>query len=197
MARIEGIDVSHWNMIDTITNENPDFVIIKLTEGVTFVDNLAKRHADIARRLDIPIGYYHYARAERNDAKREAEFFVSQIPQEDLQSAVLALDYEGKALSIKECDAWALRFMETVEEMTGKKSLLYCSQSVVKRFPQVAKNGFGLWVARYRNKLLGAGDVKPFAFAAIWQYTSKGVDRNIFYGTRKQFLKYGEVKQNV
>lgn len=192
--QIEGIDVSHWNKIDAIPSHNPKFVMMKLTEGKSFIDERHKHHRELCRLLDIPYGYYHYARAEKNDAKAEAEFFVSQIPVEDLKSAVLALDYEGKALSIKDPDTWALRFMVRVEQLTGKKPLLYCSQSVVKRFRQVAANNFGLWVARYRNKLLGAGDVKPFKFAAIWQYTSTPIDKNVFYGTKEQFKKYGEVK---
>lgn len=192
--QIEGIDISHWNNIDVIPKYNPSFVMMKLSEGKTFVDSRYKSHREICNVLSIPYGYYHYARAEKNDAKTEAEFFVSQIPKEDLDTCVLALDYEGKALSLKDVDTWALRFMVRVEQLTGKKPLLYCSQSVVKRFPQVAANGFGLWVARYRSKLLGAGDIKPFKFAAIWQYTSSPIDRDVFYGSVEQFKKYGVKK---
>lgn len=197
MARIEGIDVSHWNPLETIAENLPEFVFIKLTEGRTYRDNMALRHVEQAHAHHAAIGFYHYARAEKNDAVSEAEFFVSNIPESELNTCVLALDYEGKALSLKDVDTWALIFCKRVEELTGKKPLLYCAQSTVKRFPQVAAHGFGLWVARYRNKLLGYGDIRPWKFAALWQYTSKGVDRNIFYGTRKQFLKYGEVKKNV
>lgn len=197
MARIEGIDVSHWNTLETIAENLPEFVFIKLTEGKTYRDNMALRHMEQAKEHHAAIGFYHYARAEKNDAVSEAEFFVANIPESELNTCVLALDYEGKALSIKDVDTWALIFCKRVEELAGKKPLLYCSQSTVKRFPYVAACGFGLWVARYRNKLLGHGDIKPWKFCAVWQYTSKGVDRNIFYGTRKQFLKYGEVKRNV
>lgn len=193
MARIEGVDVSHWNKLETIPESGAKFAMIKLSEGKTFVDNKHIQHREMCQVLNIPYGYYHYCRAEKNDAIAEAEFFVSQIPEDDLKSCVLALDYEGKALSLKDADTWALRFMVRVEQLTGKKPLLYCSQSVVKRFKQVAAHGFGLWVARYRNKMLGAGDIKPFKFAAIWQYTSQPFDRNIFYGSVEQFKKYGRV----
>lgn len=194
--RIEGIDVSHWNSIDTIVKERPQFVMMKLTEGYTYTDWQYTAHREQARNMGIPYGYYHYCRAEKNDAIKEADFFVSRIPQEDLPHVVLALDFEGKSLSIKLVDDWALRFLVRVEQLTGKKPLLYCSQSTVKRFPRVAASGFGLWVARYRNKLLGCGDISPFKLCAMWQYTSKGCDKNIFYGTIEQFKKYGEVKQN-
>ena len=36
MARIEGIDVSHWNPLETIAENLPEFVFIKLTEGKTY-----------------------------------------------------------------------------------------------------------------------------------------------------------------
>ena len=193
MAKIEGIDVSHWNSADAITDYKPQFAMIKLTEGLTFVDDFASTHRQNAKTMGIPYGYYHYARAERNAPMDEARHFVRHIPHDDLNHAVLALDFEGKGLSIKDVDEWAETFCKEVEILTGKKPLLYCSQSVVKRFPKTCAGGFGLWVARYRNKLLGAGDIKPWKFCAIWQYTSKGIDRNIFYGTVRQFRKYGEV----
>lgn len=194
MAKIEGIDVSHWNRDDVISQYKPSFVMMKATEGKTHIDDKFRLFREQCKFFDIPYGYYHYCRAEKNTAKDEAVHFVRTIPAEDIKTAVLALDYEGKALSLKDVDTWALEFCLEVERLTGKKPLLYCSQSTVKRFPKVAAHGFGLWVARYRNKLLGAGDIKPFKFAAMWQYTSTPIDRNVFNGTQKQFMKYGEVK---
>lgn len=192
--KLFGIDISHWNGITSIIEHKPNFVMIKLTEGVTFKDKDALAHREVARQLDIPVGFYHYARAEKNDAIKEAEFFVSQIPKDDLNTAVLALDFEGKSLSIKLVDDWAVRFLAHVEKLTGKKPLIYLSQSTVKRFPRCAASGYGLWVARYRNVILGCGDISPWKFAAMWQYTSKPIDKNYFYGTVNQFKKYGEVK---
>lgn len=192
MAKIYGVDVSHWNKLSDIPENRPQFVMMKLTEGYTFVDQSHKANIAMCEHLQIPYGFYHYARAERNEPEKEAEFFVSKIPSHTLNHCVLALDFEGKALSITSVDAWAVAFLKRVEELTHKKPLLYCSQSVVKRFPMVAQSGYGLWVARYRNMLLGAGDIRPFKFAAIWQYTSKPIDKDVFYGTVKQFKKYGE-----
>lgn len=193
--RIEGVDVSHWNTLEKVVPYNPEFMMIKASEGVSFRDNKAKEWVQVASSLGIPVGFYHYARAEKNTPEDEARFFLDVVSGlKHIGECVLALDYEGKALSVKNCDEWANAFMMCVYNKTGVKPLLYCSQSVVKRFPTVASNGFGLWVARYRNKLLGAGDIKPFKFCAMWQFTSSPVDRNIFYGSQKQFLKYAEVK---
>ena len=80
MARIEGIDVSHWNKIETIPEARPEFALIKLSEGKTFKDSQAMGHTWMCKTLDIPYGFYHYARAEKNTPEEEAEFFVSLIP---------------------------------------------------------------------------------------------------------------------
>lgn len=191
--KIEGIDVSHWNQITTIDDFEPEFVIIKLTEGKTFSDNQAGLHYAKATMRGAQTGFYHFARAEKNDAIEEAEWFVNNLPKGAIGKSILVLDYEAKALSITSPDDWALRWLTRVEQLTGVKPLLYCSQSVVRRFPKTQANGNGLWVARYRNKLLGYGDVTPWKFAAIWQYTSKPVDRDIFYGTVEQFQKYAKI----
>lgn len=195
---LEGVDVSHWNTLEKVLPYNPKFMMIKATEGLTFRDDKALEWRNTASALGVPYGFYHYARAEKNEAGKEADHFVKRVKELcAIGECVLALDFEGKALSIKDVDAWALAFMMRVYELTGVKPLLYVSQSVVPRFKSVAEFGCGLWVARYRNKMLGAGNVKPWKFVAMWQYTSSPIDRNMFYGSEKQFRKYGEVSTNV
>ena len=191
--KIEGIDVSHWNPVTVIDDFEPQFVIMKLTEGKTLVDPDINLHYSKALMRGAQTGFYHFARAEKNDAIVEAEWFCKNLPPYAIGKSILVLDYEAKALSISSPDDWALRWLTRVEQITGVKPLLYCSQAVVKRFPKVQANGNGLWIARYRNKLLGYGDVTPWKFAAIWQYTSKPVDRDIFYGTVEQFKKYAKI----
>lgn len=197
MAKLEGIDVSHWNHKVAIAEHKPDFVMIKATEGVTFKDPDMLYHYWLAQSMYVPSGFYHYARAEKNTPEAEAEHFISTIPETALGFGhPLALDFEGKALSLKDVDSWALRFMQHIYNKTGVKPLLYASQSTLKRFPKTADFGCGLWVARYRNKALGYGDIKPWKFAAMWQYTSNPIDRDIFYGNKTQFEKYGKGKES-
>ena len=190
--KLEGIDISHWNRQTVIDEYDPGFVIMKATEGCTYRDDQMNAYYNQCVREQIPCGFYHYARAERNDAIKEADWFISNLPKGAIGNCVLALDFEGKSLSIKLVDDWALRFLARVEQQTGVKPLLYVSQATVKRFPKVQAGNYGLWVARYRNKLLGYGDISPWKFAAIWQYTSNPIDRDVFYGTVEQFYKYGK-----
>lgn len=194
-SKLYGIDISHWQGYNVIKEQEPSFAIIKATEGKTYHDSMMSAHYKIAKSYNVLTGFYHYARPENNDAIVEADNFLNRIPEEAIGNSIFALDVEGKALTIENIDDWAVRWSQRVENETGVKPLLYVSQSVVKRFPKMCANDNGLWVARYRNHLLGYGDISPWKFAAMWQYTSKPVDRDIFYGNEKQFMKYAARKE--
>lgn len=189
--KLTGIDISHWNKPDTLdaNYKNNDFVIMKASEGKNFRDSALIENYEKAKLYGYYIGFYHFARPDLgNRAETEARHFLETIPKRE--DILLALDVEGKALSLNYIDMWAYDWMEYVEAHTGIKPLLYVSQSETKKFKQVCKTNHGLWVARYRPKILGYGDVKPWKFAAIWQYTNNPIDKNIFYGNEHQLQKY-------
>ena len=55
--KIEGIDVSHWNPVTVIDDFEPQFVIIKLTEGKTFVDPDTNLHYSKALMRGAQTGF--------------------------------------------------------------------------------------------------------------------------------------------
>lgn len=188
--KLKGIDISHWNKSDTIEKylHNTDFVIMKVTEGKTWVDPAWQLHDQKCNFYGMLKGYYHFARPDLgNSATEEAANFAHQVS--DKGNAVYALDIEGAALHVKNIDDWALKWLETIKTITKRKPLLYTSQSELWRFPKIAANNYGLWAARYNIFL---GKVKPWKFAAMWQYSSNPIDKNYFYGTEQQFLKYAK-----
>lgn len=188
--KLKGIDISHHNAKDTIEKNihNTDFVIMKTTEGKTWVDPALELHNQKCDYYGILKGFYHFARPDLgNSPAEEARNFKYQVS--DKGDSILALDIEGAALHVKNIDEWALEWLELVEATTKRKPLLYASRSELWRFPKVAANNNGLWVARYNLYL---GKVKPWKFAAMWQYSSNPIDKNYFYGTENQFLKYAK-----
>lgn len=187
---LTGIDISHWNKPDILDkNIQNDFVIMKASEGNSFRDSMMRTHYEKAKFYGYFIGFYHFARPDLgNKASTEARNFIETIPERN--NVLLALDIEGNALKVKNIDEWAYDWMQYVEAHTSIKPLLYCSQSQTNKFNMVYKNNNGLWVARYRPKILGYGKVSPWKFAAIWQYTSEPIDKNIFFGNEHQLLKY-------
>ena len=188
---IKGIDVSHWQKVGTVKANKPEFCIIKASEGKSYKDPLMAAHAAEAEEVGALLGFYHYARPEINTYKEDADNFIARV-KPYIGRCVLALDWEGKALS---CSLeWALAWLQYVEQQTGVKPMFYTSISVCRYCKIIADNGNGLWVARYNNKPGKPEDKKynitPWKFWAVHQYSSKPIDQDIFNGTKSQFKKY-------
>lgn len=163
------------------------FVMIKATEGTTYKDPAMEKFVE-KMATDVPdncpfIGFYHYARADKNTPAQEVNNFLNTI-KPHIGNCLLALDFENESFSCKNPDAWATQFCMNVETQTGTKPLLYVSASYVKRFP-VTLARFPLWVAHYNVQKPGVVDCKP----KIWQFTSKPFDIDIFYGNPADMVK--------
>lgn len=197
---LSGLDISRHNrnMKDVNVINDYDFIIMKATEGATYRDS-SLQYYNYALAPKMLKGFYHFARPDRgNSAENEASNFLNTILKYNDERTLLALDLEDKALFVPDLDAWALRFAKYVYNATGKKILIYCSLSEVKRFKKCAAFGCGLWVAKWSLLKPNKKSLKPWEFFAIWQDSNKlkvsGVicDHDLFNGTKEQFLKYCE-----
>lgn len=194
---LRGIDISHHNkaMKDLNKINDYDFVIMKATEGLFFRDPMVNQYTGICKTLK---GYYHYARAEKNDPEAEAIHFYNVVENVANDRYIACLDIEGASFKNPLIDIWALEFCKTFEKLKGYKPLIYTSSSELWRFPATAKWGAGLWVAKW-GKQPTKKDISPWTLWAVWQYTSKHicsavpVDGDFFNGSGDQFLKYSEV----
>lgn len=194
-----GIDVSHWNTKEQVANaigsgESPSFVFVKATEGTGFRDSAMMKWIDyfVEEWGVAVIGLYHFARPEISDPESQAKAFVARVT--EARNAypdtrfLMALDWEGEATREEKNKYWAYEWLHKVYVKTATRPLIYCSQSVVSHLDErIAKENFGLWVAHYAQTI---GSIKPWEFAAFWQYTSKPVDKNKFFGTMQQLTSY-------
>lgn len=197
---IKGFDVSHWQGkrgVATMLSRVPDakFVIIKATEGTTYVDPTWEQNATDAAASGLVTGFYHYARPEKNNTpESEARHFVDTV-RKHIGTSVLALDYEGAALQYGY--KWALTWLQEVYNLTGVRPLIYLQGSAVKQFKQIANENFGLWIAAWttREKMLSYLD--GWTFITMWQYSNSGgeLDLNEFNGNEGQFLLYAAVDE--
>ena len=197
---LKGIDISHHQRGITKFGKDVDFVIIKATEGVGYVDDQCDRLYQQAKKDGKLLGVYHFARPDlNNSAISEADWFVKNI-KGYIKEAILVLDWESGYLGNV---AWVKTFLDRVKELTGVKPLLYASRSPINtfNFSSVANADYGLWVADYGANTGEAGRkpvVKWWSFYALWQYTSRGhisgysgnVDMNYFYGDAEAWRKY-------
>ena len=196
-----GVDVSHWNY-DALKNDtgiwryikgSADFVICKLTEGISFVDDKALELQDFF--ITKNIGYYHYLRPEIvNNAAKEAEHFVNQLALVGaIGKAVLAVDVEVDAFRHTTFDSYTRRFCDCVYNATKVRPLLYTSESMLPFFGNTCAGNYGLWVAKWNSE--HAPKTAPWGFYAIHQFdvyrTAGGsLDLDVFNGDETAWKKY-------
>lgn len=203
---LNGIDISKWQKGIDLSKVKCDFVIMKATEGKSYVDPCCDDFFQKALKLGKKLGVYHFANNSDNTAKEEADWFIKNT-KGYVGKAIPVLDWED---NIKSDVDWALEWLERVEKAYGCKSMIYMSESVVNSYNwnKVAKANYGLWVAKYRDNekdynydMSNAGNkpkVKYWDFYALWQWTSSGrldgydgnLDCDVFYGDEKTWDKY-------
>lgn len=204
---LNGIDVSSNNRGLNIQSVKADVVIVKATEGTTYVNPQFEKQAGDTLESGKLLGIYHYA---HGNAVAEAEFFLKVIG-DYVGKAVLVLDWETTAALAAGVGA-AKKWLDYVYAKTGVKPLLYTGLSVENSYDwsAVVKGGYGLWVAQYNNYAIVNGfkprslygHLKHWPTMAIFQYTSTGhlsgfsdnLDLDVFYGDKKAWQAYAKAK---
>lgn len=197
------IDVSHWNKVTDwkkVKDDGVEAVIMKVSQGDSFVDPKFEEYRKGARSVGLLVGYYHFA--DGRDAGKEANHFVKTIGNMQV-GEFLALDWE---IPHPKATIWSKEFLDHVLALTSIRPLFYTNEYRVISFDWsgVVAGNYGLWVAKY-----GANDGKMGAdpkrgqwpFIAIWQYTSRGkvngidgfVDINYAPMKLETLKKYGKV----
>lgn len=196
---LNGIDISSWQNGINLAVVPCDFVVIKATEGINYVNPDYERAYRQAKASGKCLGVYHYANG--GNIQAEADYFLSNVG-DRLGEAILILDWEvGNNVSFGNCDyAWCKGWLDYVYEKTGVHPILYCSQSIASKFDNIGN--YGLWIAQYAdNDPTGYQDApwnEGEYTCAIRQYTSCGrlagydgnLDLDKFYGSKEDWGKY-------
>lgn len=161
-----GVDLSHWNKVNW-KKLKTDFVIIKATQGTSYIDPTFKTNQAECRKKGIKLGYYHFADLDDN-IYQQADHFIDTIG-EIKEGEFVCLDAET-GQNAKWCKSW----LEYVEDRVGFKPVLYApvgTWEVALPYP--------LWIARYglNNGQINYGyapNIGKWDKFIIWQYTSKG-----------------------
>lgn len=202
---LNGIDISNWQAGINLSAVPADFVIIKATEGTTYVSPEADTQYQGAKSAGRLLGVYHFATGA--GAVEEAKFFLSNI-QGYLGEAALFLDWEGAVVS--QGVGYAKDFLDYVYQQTGIRPLIYMSKSVTSSYDwsSVSAN-YGLWVAQYADSNPTGYQDDPWTDAkgygswsgpAIFQYASTGrlsgydgnLDLDKFYGDTAAWQAYAK-----
>lgn len=204
---LRGIDISHHQDGIDIAKTEVDFVIVKATEGIGYVDPCCDKFYQAAKSCGKKLGVYHFARPDLgNTAEAEANYFVENV-KGYIKEAMLILDWESGNLNNP---SWVKVFCDRVYLLTGVKPVIYMSASPANSYnwSSVVNADYGLWIASYGANT-GVEGNKPscskWKFYCMWQYTSKGkvngyngnIDMNIFYGDQIAWDQYSGGSANI
>lgn len=195
---LNGIDISSWQQGIDLAKVPCDFVIVKATQGTSYVSPDCSRAVEQALKLNKKVGIYHYISG--GDAEGEAQYFYDNC-KGWLGRVVWCLDWESEQNAAWGDTTYLDRCVKQLAKLTGKPPVIYASQSA---FPwQVAKaNNCGAWVAQYANMQATGYQASPWNEGAyscmIRQYASTGhldgwsgnLDLNKFYGDAAAWDKY-------
>ena len=210
---LNGIDIaSYQSKIQPSKLTTTDFVIVKFTQGTTYLNPYAKTQYSMSKKADELLGGYHYGTGK--DPVKEAQYFIASIGKR-VGECILALDWQGYQNSVfgtgKDVD-WCLKFMDQVYRLTGVKPFIYMSKSVARKYDwsKVAKK-YPFWCAQYGSNRQTNYQSDPWTdnngFGAwktdtIRQYSSKGriagyaadIDLDKAYLTKEEWMNLAKGK---
>ena len=180
-GRAFGIDVStHQAGID-IGATGADFVVVKATEGVGYVDPQFRTLADATVASGKRLGLYHFAWPSANSCEDEVDAFISAIRPYLDQKPFLVLDWEDPDAPYD--ISWADHWLNLVHRGTGIKPIIYMSASVANNgwWEQISRV-YWLWLAGYPADAPDSPATPDCPYvpldhgweALMWQYTSTG-----------------------
>lgn len=185
--RVDGVDISHYQRAAigyaAAKKAGVKWMYHKATEGGTYKDpKYAARRAE-AKKVGMPFGAYHFARASTRagDAVAEAKHFLAYakpVPG-DLRPALDLETTEG--LSLAQLRTWAKAFIGEVKRQTGVLPVVYTPFDL-----GTADDGCVIWRPRYNDS-----NRPPARKWDIWQF-SNGV-----LGVPDRVTGFGHVDLNV
>ena len=178
---LEGMDVSHYQGTinwPAVASTGKRFVVMKVTEGQTYVDpTYAANHA-AARAAGLLVSAYHFANpsSSANDAVLEADWFVNNaaLLPGDL---VPALDLEQTGgLSTPALQAWVGAWLGEVYAKLGVRPMIYTSPT--------------FWTNNMGDTSMFADAGYSVLWIAHWGTTSPRVPANNWGGHGWTFWQY-------
>lgn len=191
---VKGIDISHHNgHIDfaKVAADSVDFVVIKATEGVTFVDSCLLHNYHDALAQNLIVGFYHFFRFNHGGV-RQGRHFLRAI--NGLQTRLpLVIDFEtdGNPSTNYYLVVGRLRDMIGYLKRRGHRVMIYSNRKVYEKYIKGNFDDLDIWLASGRTPDVGN-------VCRLWQHSHNGrvggishpVDINTFNGSRTDFEQW-------
>lgn len=157
------VDSIDWERVNSALGEE-SFVIVQLTQGLGYVNPICSDQSKNAKRVS-KLGLYHFGHPEKNSAKMEADFFLSQIHRNDVPTADLipALDIEQvfvngveQKIPYDTLETWVNTFAEEMSNGGFPKIMIYSNPGFLNA--NLAKHHslgkYPLWLSEYTHGAL-------------------------------------------
>jgi lysozyme len=194
MNGIRGVDLSRYNYDREVPDFNAvkaagyEFVILKLTEGVDYIDPYADEMTEGARNAGLRVTYYHFATPGGSrtstgykkwwDPIDEAHDFLSALRKDWFKDPDLK-DHVKETLGEdpEPLTRWAAQWITEVARDTGYYPMFYTYPSYMNNLvlPNDVLNMCPLWLSHFTNDLDSPPRFKDewgWKRYEIWQWTS-------------------------
>lgn len=176
------VDVYSGSGVALATEPNSQGTIVKMTQGIDYVNPIANAQYAAAKKAGRLLGAYHYAGG--NDPVKEANYFINNI-KNYVGEAVLILDWESYQNAAFGNTSWCLKFVNEVHRLTGVWCMIYVQASAISQVANCAPY-CPLWVAGYpyrdqRNWNVPEFNynISPWKTYTLWQFTGGDMDRSV------------------
>jgi len=199
--KLMGIDVSHHNGVvdwDKVKAAEIQFAILRCGYGrksIKQIDKQFERNYRECKRVEMPVGVYHYSYAKTaEDARLEADFMLELIAGKQFEYPVI-FDIEDKtqqALGKKVLTEITVAFCEKIEE-AGYYTAVYSNVDwFINKLDQSKLEAYDKWLAHWVTSPRWGNE-----FGGLWQYSDNGrvdgidtaVDMNISYRDYPSIIK--------
>jgi GH25 family lysozyme M1 (1,4-beta-N-acetylmuramidase) len=193
------VDLSHWNPM-------PDWakllaggvtgVILKATEGTTYIDPTWRERALDAMLAGLAVGTYHFLKA--GNPAGQMDFYIAETNKVMPLGSRVCIDHEETA-TLAELEQAVLRIRDQRPDLqvTVYSGHLIKEQLGSVRSAVLADNT-SLWIAQYTTAAAPSWPKSTWPAWSLWQYTDKAkvtgisqpVDGNRFNGSDENALKW-------
>lgn len=186
---IKFIDISEHNTIlalDKIKDSNLKGIIMKATEGTTYIDHIVDIFYTALKGTNN-IGFYHYLTSTSSPIT-QAQNFWNKIKDKQYQ-IIPVLDVEDRKLG-NNAEYYSVQFIAEFKRLSGQKMLIYSGRYFIEEhFTKAFKKNNFWWVADYSAKDLP--QIEDCNIVA-WQYTSSSHEYRFALGDLDVSILYNE-----
>lgn len=190
---LTGCDVSSWQTVAQEAQYGHDFVAIKCTQGVNYVNPLYKAQLAWARTNRKLVMHYHFNNV--GNARAEVDYFYAHA---DIKPGELVcLDMENGAAD-KAAALWALTFLKYLDSKVTGSPVIYVNQSWANTLGsyQPGLHSFPLWIAD-PDAVAGSPHTCGWALWTFHQYRTVPVDVNMFNGNAAMWAALAGINKPI